>query len=163
MATRHKIDNAVRNIPMGDVEKYFAELNNVIENNSGVHDCKMISHDCTNTSVPVRGGQFTRFRLTDQAMDIVDISKGYIAMKIQMDVQFMYKDLRDDYNSNNRFYESIFFIGFKSGAHIVDIYNIYSNGVLTNCKQTKARHEQTITYFSKSKECLQGCKYFTRP
>ena len=157
MSTRHRIDNAVRNVPMGDVEKYFKEISNLIETNSGVHDCKMISHDCSNTSVPVRAGQFTRFRLTDQAMDIVDLSKGYIAMKLQMDVQFLFKQLRiDNYNGNHHNFNSIFFIGFKSGTHIIDVYNVYSNGVLTNCKQTKARHEQFITFASKSKEERAG-------
>ena len=156
MATRHKIDNAIRNVPMGDVEKYFHEVSNMIETNSGVHDCKIISHDCQNTSVPIRGGQFTRFRLTDQAMDIVDLSKGYIAMKLQMDVQFLYKQLKKTYNYRNRFYETYFFVGFKSGAHIIDVYNVYSNGVLTNCKQTKSRHEQFITYTSKAKEERAG-------
>ena len=156
MATRHRIDNALSNIQTGDVEKYFSELTSIIQKNSGVHDCKMISHDCSNTSVPVRAGQFTRFRLTDQAMDIVDISKGYLSMKLQMDIQFLYKELKSSYQGNHRFFDSIFFIGFKAGSHIIDVYNIYSNGVLTNCKQTKARHEGAITYFSKSKEERSG-------
>ena len=149
MATRHRIDNALSNIAMGDVEKYFAELSNIIENNSGTNDCKMISHDCNNTAVPVHGGQFTRFKLTDQAMDIVDISKGYIMMKLEMDIQFdvQYEGTQDTAN-----YRPIYFIGFKSGSHIIEIYNVYSNGVLTACKQTKSRHEQAITYNSKAKE-----------
>lgn len=152
MSTRHRIDQALTNIPMGDVEKYFGELSTIIENNSGVHDCKMISHDCNNTSAPVHQGQFTRFKLTDQAMDIVDISKGYISMKLEMDVRFLFKDLTQVIDGDHPHYKSWYFIGFKSGAHIVDIYNVYSNGVLTNCKQTKSRHEQFITYTSKAKE-----------
>lgn len=160
MATRHRIDNALKNIPMGDVEKYFSELGNIIETNSGTHDCKIISHDCYNTAAPVHSNQFTRFKLTDQAMDIVDLSKGYIAATLEMDVmitspysQFMeystssYKDAA---------FKQFFFIGFKSSAHIIDVYNVYSNGLLTNCKQTKARHEQFITYASKAKEERAG-------
>ena len=153
MATRHRIDNALRNIPMGDVEKYFSQLNNVIETNSGTHDCKMISHDCNNTAVPVHGGQFTRFKLTDQAMDIVDVSKGYIMMKLEMDVQFEVDTSKVSGSlSDPTGYSPIYFIGFKSSSHIIEIYNVYSNGVLTACKQTKARHEQAITYNSKAKE-----------
>ena len=152
MSTRHRIDNAIRNVPMGDVEKYFSQISNIIETNSGTHDCKMISHDCNNTAVPVHGGQFTRFKLTDQAMDIVDISKGYIMMKLEMDVQFDF-DLTDVANPvDATHYKPVYFIGFKSASHIVEIYNVYSNGVLTACKQTKARHEQAITYNSKAKE-----------
>ena len=154
MSTRHRIDNALSNIPMGDVEKYFTELSNIIETNSGTHDFKVISHDCNNTSVPVHGGQFTRFRLTDQAMDIVDMSKGYLMMKLEMDVQFDHPDFGtiSDTMSEESDPAAIYFIGFKSSSHIVEIYNVYSNGVLTACKQTKARHEQAITYNSKAKE-----------
>ena len=154
MSTRHRIDTAIRNIPMGDVEKYFAEVSNIIETNSGVHDCKVISHDCSNTSAPVHNGQFTRFKLTDTAMDIVDLSKGYISMKLEVDVRFMFKNLENI--ENNSHFSSVYFIGFKSGAHIIDVYNVYSNGVLTNCKQTKSRHEQFITYTSKAKEERAG-------
>lgn len=137
---------------MGDVEKYFRELSNVIENNSGTHDCKLISHDCNNTAVPVHGGQFTRFKLTDQAMDIVDMSKGYIMMKLEIDVQFDVDTSKITSPVDTVHHRPIYFIGFKSSTHLVEIYNVYSNGVLTACKQTKSRHEQAITYMSKAKE-----------
>lgn len=165
MATRHKIDNALRNVPMGDVEKYFNEISTIIESNSGVHDCKIISHDCDNTSAPFRAGSFTKFKLTDTAMDIVDLSKGYITMDVEMDVTFDWnpQELWTTNGSNfQKFWESTkgsyyymkpyYFVGFKSGAHILEVYNVYSNGVLTNCKQTHAKEEQTIVYMSKSKE-----------
>ena len=162
MATRHRIDNAIRNVQMGDVEKYFTHLNNIIEPNSGVHDCKIISHDCDNTSAPFRAGSFTKFKLTDTAMDIVDLSKGYITMDVEMDVKFdwnpseLYKETntfnKDARTSNYDAIKPVFFIGFKSAAHIIEVYNVYSNGVLTNCKQTHAKEEQTITYLSKAKE-----------
>lgn len=168
MATRHRIDNALTNIQTGDVEKYFSQISNIIETNSGVHDCKIISHDCDNTSAPFRAGQFTKFKLTDTAMDIVDLSKGYISMDVEIDVNFdwnytdMYKSKGgafEKYSPEQGFYQlikPIYFIGFKSGAHIIEVYNIYSNGVLTNCKQTHAKEEQAITYLSKSKEERSG-------
>ena len=155
MATRHRIDNALSSIQTGDVEKYFSEISSLIETNSGVHDCKIISHDCQNTAAPVHAGQFTRFKLTDHAMDIVDLSKGFITMKLEVDVQFLFKNLDSD-SAEHEFTKAVYFIGFKSGSHIIDIYNVYSNGVLTNCKQTKARHEQFITYTSKAKEERAG-------
>lgn len=152
MSTRHRIDQALTNVSMGDVEKYFSQLSNIIETNSGTHDFKMISHDCNNTAVPVHGGQFTRFKLTDQAMDIVDISKGYIMMKLEMDVEFDVKTSHMSSPVDASCYDPYYFVGFKSASHIVEIYNVYSNGVLTSCKQTKAKHEQAITYCSKAKE-----------
>ena len=160
MATRHRIDNALKNISMGDVEKYFSELGNIIETNSGTHDCKIISHDCYNTAAPVHSNQFTRFKLTDQAMDIVDLSKGYIAATLEMDVMISSKNGTYERTSSSSgkeaAFKQFFFIGFKSSAHIIDVYNVYSNGLLTNCKQTKARHEQFITYASKAKEERAG-------
>ena len=169
MATRHRIDDALRNVPMGDVEKYFTEVNNMVENNSGVHDCKMVSHDCDNTSAPFKAGSFTKFKLTDRSMDIVDMSKGYIALDIEFDVRFDWNryafadgmDINwdgnlDGYTGNMAFYEPIFFIGFKSAAHIIEVYNVYSNGVLTNCKQVHAKEEQVVTYMSKSQEEREG-------
>lgn len=152
MSTRHRIDQALKSVPMGDVEKYFEHVSNIIETNSGTNDCKMISHDCSNTAVPVHGGQFTRFKLTDQAMDIVDLAKGYIMMKLEMDVQFDVDTSSMSSAVDTVTYEPVYFIGFKSGSHIVEIYNVYSNGILTACKQTKARHEQAVTYMSKAKE-----------
>ena len=160
MATRHRIDNALKTITMGDVEKYFSELSNIVENNSGTHDCKIISHDCYNTAAPVHSNQFTRFKLTDQAMDIVDLGKAYISATLEMDVMISSGNGVYEKISSSSYKEAAFkqfyFIGFKSSAHIIDVYNVYSNGLLTNCKQTKARHEQFITYASKGKEERAG-------
>ena len=127
--------------------KYFTQLSNIIEENSGVHDFKMISHDCSNTAAPFHSNAFTQFKLTDTAMDIVDISKGFITMKVAMDVLFLFQNA----GSTSKTIPPVFFIGFKSASHIVEIYNVFLNGVLTNCKQNKSKHEQLITYNSKSR------------
>ena len=148
MATRHRIDEAQYNLNQGDVEKYFNQITNIIEENSGVHDFKMISHDCSNTAAPFRSNAFTEFKLTDTAMDIVDISKGFITMKVSMDVLFL---LEGSEQSALKTIPPVFFIGFKSAAHIIEIYNVFINGVMTNCKQNKSKHEQVITYNSKAR------------
>ena len=73
-------------------------------------------------------------------------------MKLEMDVNF---DVKTDHMTSPgdpSCYDQYYFVGFKSASHIVEIYNVYSNGVLTACKQTKARHEQAITYNSKAKK-----------
>ena len=117
MATRHRIDNALKTITMGDVEKYFSELSNIVENNSGTHDCKIISHDCYNTAAPVHSNQFTRFKLTDQAMDIVDLSKGYISATLEMDVMISSSNGNYERTSSSSAKEAafkqFFFIGFN--------------------------------------------------
>ena len=156
MATINRVNEALTNERMGDVEKYFASVSNLIDANSGVNDFRMISSDCYNSSCPVSAQQFTFFHLTDPSCDIVDISKGFITMDLSMDVQFMYKNVKTDAVHTSGEDSCKFFIGFKSAAHVIDVYNIYSNGRLTNCKQTKAKHEQSIVYNEKAKEEKAG-------
>lgn len=156
MATINRINEALTSDRMGDVEKYFSSVTNLIDANSGVNDFRMISSDCYNSSCPVTAQQFTFFHLTDPSCDIIDISKGFITLDLTMDVQFMYKDASTTAVHTNGEDSCKFFIGFKSASHIIDVYNIYSNGRLTNCKQTKAKHEQTIVYNEKAKEEKAG-------
>lgn len=158
MASRHKIAETLNETRMGDVEKYFLGLNSMIEENSGNHDFKIISTDCYANSAPIINEGHTKFALTDSAIDITDISKGYINMKLEMDIQYVFTNLNDTAghlsavdaaNNQNRLY---FFIGFKSGAQFIKQYKIFSNGRLTACKNTEAKYEQTIVYNSKAKE-----------
>ena len=151
MATRHRIDEALSSERMGDVEKYFHSLVTMIDANSGVHDFKLITTDCYNVNAPLKADRFTTFQLTDRAVDIVDISKGFIHMVCNIDVQFLYKNI--DTNTENDLKDACyFFIGFKSGAQIINNYNIISNGRLTECKNTKSKAEQAINYICKSRE-----------
>ena len=53
MATRHRIDEALTSERMGDVEKYFQSLTTMIDANSGVHDFKLLTADCSNVNAPV--------------------------------------------------------------------------------------------------------------
>lgn len=156
MASRHRIAETINESRMGDVEKFFDELSAVIETNSGTHDFKIISSDCHAQSAPLYADGFTKFNLTETALDIVDISKGYINMNIEFDVKYMFNgtDLvsPDYFDEVNPFNKLTFFIGFKSGAHIINVFNVYSNGRLTSCQNSKAKYEQMITYNSKAKE-----------
>ena len=163
MSTAHRIANAVSPYPKGDVEKYFEHLDAMIELNSGNNDYKMVSHDAYAVSAPIPENGNTKFRITDSSMDIVDISQGYIDLKCKMNLEF--KALNSDgtnvaadaTNPDSKYRNLVwFFVGFKSGSHIINIYNVYSNGRLTACKQTKAKHEQTITYNCKAKEERAG-------
>ena len=75
MATRHRIADAINQTQQGDVEKYFDEISSIIENNSGTNDYRIISSDAYAQSMPMRADNFTRFHLTETALDIIDISK----------------------------------------------------------------------------------------
>ena len=155
MASRHRIAETVNESRMGDVEKFFEELSTVIDSNSGTHDFKIISSDCHAQSTPLYADGFTKFNLTETAVDIVDISKGYINMQIELDVTYQFKSLVSDvsgFDDTNKANQITLFCGFKSGAHIINVYNVYSNGRLTSCQNSKAKYEQMVTYNSKAKE-----------
>ena len=159
MSTSQLIHNAVAPYPMGDVEKYFDQLDQLIGTNSGKNQYISVSHDSYATSVPILGGMTTKFRITDSQMDVVDMSQGYIYLDVHFDINLQ---LEDKYDANElragHMYTSYhrnacyFFVGLKSGAQLIDNYSVYSNGRLTGCKQIKAVHEQTIVFNCKSRE-----------
>ena len=142
MSTSKRIDNIVNNQPMGDVEKYFESINTIFSANSGNNDYRMTAQDSFGISVPIRGSQFTRFKLTDPSLDIVDISQGYINLKCHLDYDFNIV-LPEDHSFAHAGVNEIitthgrnacwFFVGFKSGAQIIKSYNVYSNGRPTAC------------------------------
>ena len=112
MSSRNKIYEALDENSRGDVEKYFHHLCTMIEKNSGVHEYNITSADCYNNNAPFKENQFTRFSLTNN-MDIIDISKGFIAMRVNVDVQFLYDNLQAT-ASTTGLDSSIFFIGFRN-------------------------------------------------
>ena len=157
MATSRRIQDIVYNHPTGDVEGYFKYLDDMISVNSGNHDYRILSHDSYQISVPVPENQATKFRITDPSMDIVDISQGYINLKCKIDLEYKAvkpggAEASTDRTATYADNFTYFFIGFKSAAHIIDQYNVFSNGRLTACKQTKSKYEQTVVYNSKAKE-----------
>ena len=89
MSSRNKIYECLDENSRGDVEKYFHHLCTMIEENSGTHEFTITSADCYNNNAPFKENQFTRFNLTN-SMDIIDISKGFITMRVNVDVQFLY-------------------------------------------------------------------------
>ena len=165
MSTSKRIDDIVYNYPMGDVEQYFQHINNIHTANSGNNDYRMTAQDSYQISVPINGGQFTRFKLTDPAMDVVDISQGYINLKCHLDYDFIV-ELPEGYVWGEDEEEKIvtthgrnacwFFVGFKSGSQLIKSYNVYSNGRPTACKQLRSIYEQSIVYASKAKEERAG-------
>ena len=155
MSTSHRIQDIVYNHPTGDVEAYFRYLDDLISVNSGNHDYRILSHDSYQISVPIPENQSTKFKITDQSMDIVDISQCYLNLKCKISFDYLKMAPNNQAIPTHKTYAdnfTYFFVGFKSGAHIIDQYNVFSNGRLTACKQTKAKYEQTVVYNSKAKE-----------
>ena len=161
MSTAHRIANAVSLYPHGDVEEYFKKLDAMIELNSGTNDFKIVSHDSYAVSAPIPENGNTRFRITDSSLDIVDISQGYIELNCRMNLNFYAKEANGTEltgNISDTKYRDLcwFFVGLKSSAQLISLYNVYSNGRLTACKQTKAKFEQMVVYNSKAQEEING-------
>lgn len=160
MSTAHLISNAIYPYPMGDVEKYFQAMSTVVEENSGVNDYRMITHASYGISTPISANQTTKFLITDSSLDIIDMTQCYIKLTIDFDFAFKTRKLSaNEAVTGNKTYDgnaNWFFIGFKSGSHLINNYSVYSNGRLTACKQTKSKHEQTIVFNCKSKEQKAG-------
>ena len=156
MSTRQRIDGIINTYPSGDVEDYFSHMNNLMQLNSGNNSYHMATHVSFASPAPLKNGTAqTKFMITDSGMDIVDISKGLIALRVKMDLEF-----RIGNNESNligaKLYESYyrnccyFFIGFKSGSHIIKHYSIVSKGGNNDCDQSLSLPEQTIVYNCKS-------------
>ena len=167
MSTNKTIHNIVNPQPMGDVEKYFEHINNIFSSNSGNNDYRMTAQDSFGISVPIKGSQFTRFKLTDPSLDIVDVSQGYLNLKCELQYDFYVKNLPTGYdwatsNEDNKIHTTharnacYFFLGFKSGSQLIKSYNVYSNGKPTACKQLRSIYEQAIVYNCKAKEERAG-------
>lgn len=158
MTSQHKITDIVNTYPQGDVDHYFEHIDNMLQENDGDNNFTILSSDSYSTSAPIKQDQYTKFKITDTSMDIVDISKGYLALNVEIGLNIDYKDLDTDQNNlkDDTAVNSVnilpFFVGFKSGAQIINVYNVYSNGRLTACKNTKAKHEQALVYSCKAKE-----------
>ena len=156
MSTAHLISNAIYPYPMGDVEKYFQSMATVIEENSGVNDYRMVTHASYGISTPISANQSTKFLLTDSSLDIIDITQGYISLDIELDYTMKTRKKIADEAVTGNFTAfgntNWFFLGFKSGAHIIHNYSVYSNGRLTACKQTKSKYEQTMVFNCKAND-----------
>ena len=160
MSTVHRIHDVVYDHPMGDIETYFDHVNTMVELNSGTNDFQMVTHDAYAIACPINAQSNTRFRLTDSSMDIVDISQGYINLKCHIPLKLKLKGATDFNwaNTVNTYHKNItyWFVGFKSAAHLIKNYTIYSNGKPTVCKQLRGKQEQAIVYSCKSKEERQA-------
>ena len=98
MSTRQRIDEIINNYPSGDVEDYFDHMNSLMQLNSGNNSYHMVTHVChTNAAPLVNGTTQTHFHITDSGMDIVDIAKGVISLKISLDLEFKVPIMADGF------------------------------------------------------------------
>lgn len=157
MSTGQRIDEIINGYPSGDVEDYFEHMNNLMQLNSGNNSYHMATHVCHTNAAPLANGQTqTHFYITDSGMDIVDISKGIISLRVNIDFEFRIGAQESNLINAAKLYETYyrnccyFFVGFKAGSHIIKTYKIKSYGQSNDVEQTLSLAEQTITYNSKA-------------
>lgn len=165
-----KLVKALDQTQTGDVYKYLMETENLIEGNSGIHSNKCLSLDAYDPPCPTNKGVYTKIKLTDESIDVVDIDKSSLYARLffrlnasnlatQLNAEYADADTQAKKNTliaKNKAYK--FFVGFKSAIHFIDGYRLYSNGKKV-CEQTEALYENTLERMLKAQEELDEKPY----
>lgn len=150
-----KIIRALDPRETGDVIKFFETFDGILEKNSGIHDCKCLTNDAYDPPAPLPKGQFTKIKLTDDAIHITNIDKSFISARVWFELKMDFENdakMYLDTDINQQVDTLMLFVGFKSAIHNFDAYRIYSNGKKTACEQTEALYENSVTYFLKPQQ-----------
>lgn len=189
MSYSYKLDKALDQTPSGNLNSYFDFVNMSIQANDGRSDNKCLSIDAYDPPCPVAKGMYTKIKLTDESLNVINIDKSSITATVQVTVNLNTTRLTTLQNSLNALLNDhvslnesgmsaaqklkannivgqistglellaksyLFFIGFKSGIHLIDAYRIYSNGKKTACEQTEALFENAALRMIKCQEEL---------
>ena len=175
MSYSYKLDKAVDQTPSGNLENYFDYLSMSIQPNDGRSDNKCLSIDAYDPPCPVAKGMYTKLKLTDESVNVINMDKSSITAVVRFTVNTTtdidpqsfdlhrfftltsasdtFKKILNDYEKMAKTYNKIF-IGFKSSIHVLDAYRIYSNGKKTLCEQTEALFENAACRMIKCQEEL---------
>ena len=174
MSYSYKLDKALDQCPTGNLLKYFKFTQMQFQQNDGRSDNKCLSIDAYDPPCPVDKGMYTKLKLTDESIDIVNIDKSSITAVVRILLNINSNIDSEVYNyvlptdvvsspSTNKqiamindlkFEATKIFIGFKSSIHMLDAYRIYSNGKKTLCEQTEALFENAALRMIKCQEEL---------
>ena len=162
----YNVTQALDQNATGDLLKYFASTDGILEANSGIHDNKCLSIDASDPPCPVQKGMYTKLKLTDESIQITNIDKSSITALVRIVVkptsQF-WTDLNStpiDWQTEGETYRNgVFkltkwFIGFKASSHLFDAYRVYSRNRKTSCEQTEALYENAAIRMLKAQEEL---------
>lgn len=151
----------------GDILKYFSEMDDILERNSGVNDNKTLTSDASDPPCPIENNTYTKVKITDDAIHITNIDKSSLTADVELTINFpsnFWSDLLATETSSTdpniiagRKYRNLitkWFVGLKSAIHIFDAYRIYSYNKKTNCEQTEALYENTAVRMLKPQEEL---------
>ena len=123
-----KITQALSDNKSGDIQEYFNEMDQIIQLNDGIHDCKMLSQECYDRPTPVKYNQYTKFHLSDAGIDCVNIDKSYITATMTYHMRLTDLSATSITNTDparQMFYK--IFVGLKNASQNFDTYRIYIN------------------------------------
>ena len=155
MSYSYKLDKALDQTPSGNLNSYFDFVNMSIQANDGRSDNKCLSIDAYDPPCPVAKGMYTKIKLTDESLNVINIDKSSITATVQVTVNLNTTRLTTLQNSLNALLNDhvslnesgmsaaqklkannivgqistglellaksyLFFIGFKSGIHLID-------------------------------------------
>ena len=127
----------------------FTQFNNMIQKNSGVRDNKFTQSDSYNLLCHIRPDGETWIDMTTSQLDIVNIDKSFIQIRLTMNVQLQTTTTSaysyDVVNSNYCYV----FVGLKSGIQVFDQYTIFCNGNVTGCDQNRTIYENFVSMTQK--------------
>lgn len=156
----------------GDLIKYFAQMDDILELNSGINDNKYLTSYSSEPPCPIASGIYTKLKLTDDSIAITNIDKSAITARVILRISWSEKfwiscmQTESDRDKNSlttgeeklaRHYRNLitkWFVGLKASIHIFDGYRLYSNNRKTYCEQTDAIYENAITRILKPQEEL---------
>lgn len=154
----------------GDIMKYFEEMDNILEANSGVNDNKTLTADASDPPCPIDHNNYTKIKITDDAIHITNIDKSSLTAEVEVTIgfspqiwkEFFSNETKDDSSVEKnviraRTYRNMFtkwFVGLKASIQMFNAYRIYSGNKKTNCEQTEALYENAVVRILKPQEEL---------
>lgn len=143
----------------GDLVSFFKNYDDIVQRNSGIHDSKCLTIECLEPQCPISEGTFTKIKLSDESVDVVNLNKSWISMRVRAQLSYRFeldeKFTEDQIKALSAIGHNVF-VGLKSSAHIIDAYRILNANHKTGCEQTQALYENSIVHFLKPEEEIQG-------
>ena len=82
-----KLNEVLDGAISSDIMKYFDEMDKVLEANGGIGDSKTLTIDASDPPCPRAHGQFTKVKITDDAIHITNIDKSSIGMQVDLEIK----------------------------------------------------------------------------
>ena len=86
MSYSYKLDKALDQIPSGNLEQYFDFELKQLQENDGRSDNKCLSIDAYDPPCPVAKGMYTKLKLTDESVDIINMDKSSITATVRINL-----------------------------------------------------------------------------